>query len=81
MTYKEFITNIECRWMKYKEFITVIEFSEEDGVYYGILRNDRGERIYDLVTWESDDLNGCEKSFRRTVDYYLEWLAELEDKE
>lgn len=81
MTYKEFITNIECRWMKYKELITVIEFSEEDGVYYGILRNDRGERIYDLVTWESDDLNGCEKSFRRTVDYYLEWLAELEDKE
>ena len=67
--------------MIYKGFGTIIEYSEEDGVYYGILRNDRGERIYDLVTWEADNLSDVEKNFHETVDYYLEFLEEIEKDE
>ena len=80
VTNKEFITNIECRWMKYKEFITVIEFSEEDNLFYGVLLNDNGEMLSDLVTWESDDLDGCEKSFHEAVDYYLEFVKVVKNE-
>lgn len=66
--------------MIYKGFGTIIEYSEEDGVYYGILINDRGKRISDLVTWESDDLDGCEKSFNEAVDCYLKFVKAVEDE-
>lgn len=81
MTYKEFITTVECTLMGYKGFKTVIEFSVEDNSFYGALLDENYKLLSDLVTWESDDLEGCEKSFHEAVDCYLEWLAELEDKE
>lgn len=80
MNYKEFITTVECRWMKYKEFITVVEFSEEDNLFYGVLLNDNGAKLLDLVTWESDDLEGCEKSFREAVDCYLEFREAIDNE-
>ena len=74
MTYKKFITEFEFRLMCYKGFKTFVEFSEEDNLFYGVLLDKDGASLRDLVTWESDDLDGCEKSFRRTVDYYLEFV-------
>lgn len=67
--------------MIYKGFGTIIEYSEEDGVYYGILINDRGERISDLVTWEADNLSDVEKEFKEAVDDYLEFLDEYRKDE
>ena len=66
--------------ISYKGFTTVIEFSEEDNVYYGVLLDERGAKLWDLVVWESDDLDGCEKSFHEAVDCYLEFAEAIDNE-
>lgn len=81
MTYKEFMTTVECRTMSYKGFNTDIEFSEEDNLCYGALLDENSVLLSDLVVWESDDLEGCEKSFHEMVDYYLEFRRAIDSED
>lgn len=50
----------------YKGYKGSITYSEEDNVWYGIIKD-----IKDLISYESDTEDGLEYSFRETVDEYL----------
>ena len=52
--------------LKYRNYTTIIEYSEEDKVFYGKI-----EGIKDLVNFESEDLNGIEQAFHDAVDDYV----------
>lgn len=57
--------------MNYKGYTATFEVDEEDGVLHG-----RVAGIRDLVTFESETIEGLEREFRTSVDIYLEWCAE-----
>jgi len=57
--------------MRYKGYTAIFEADEEDGVLHG-----RVADIRDVVTFESETLEGLEREFRTSVDVYLDWCAE-----
>lgn len=57
--------------MNYKGYTAVYEVDDDDGVLHG-----RVAGIRDVVTFESETLEGLEREFRISVDVYLEWCAE-----
>ncbi len=57
--------------MEYKGYAARYEVDDEDGVVHG-----RVAGIRDVVTFESETLEGLEREFRISVDVYLEWCAE-----
>lgn len=58
--------------IEYKGCCTTPEYDEESRCYHGRLIG-----IKDLVTWESDTLEDCEKEFHLAVDDYLCLKAEV----
>ena len=57
--------------MMHKNYTVIVEVGEEDGVLHG-----RVADIRDVVTFESETLEGLEREFRTSVDVYLDWCAE-----
>ena len=57
--------------MNYKGYTATFEVDDEDGVLHG-----RVAGIRDVVTFESETLDGLEREFRTSVDVYLDWCAE-----
>lgn len=53
--------------LEYKNYRSYADYSDEDGVWYGKI-----EDTTDLVSWESETLDGCAKSFAEAVDDYIE---------
>ena len=58
--------------MMYKGYTARYEVDDEDGVLHG-----RVAGIRDVVTFESETLDGLQREFRTSVDVYLDWCAEL----
>lgn len=56
---------------EYRGFRGTIEYSFEDGVHFGIIRD-----IDDLVTYEADTIVNLEKEFHEAVDDYLSFKEE-----
>lgn len=56
-----------CTSLKYNGFYGVYRFSEEDNYYYGKI-----DFIADLVSFESDTVEGVETAFEEAVDDYIE---------
>ncbi len=56
----------------YKGYVGSIEYSVEDKCFHGSLVG-----IQDVVTFESDMIEGLQQAFEASVDDYLEWCAEL----
>ena len=68
---------------EYRGCVGTIEWSEEDGVYYGkvvsgvqVHRID-GQRVKDLILYEADDPSDLQHEFEDAVDDYLQFLEEL----
>ena len=59
--------------LEYKGFITHIKWSEPDKCYYGKIEN-----ITDLVLFEGDTIEDCEKDFYDAVDFYISYQEEDE---
>lgn len=57
--------------MKYKGYEGSVEYSTNNGCFYGKIEN-----IEDLVTYGAQTLEGVEKSFREAVDDYIEFCKE-----
>lgn len=57
--------------MKYKGYEGSVEYSTNNGCFYGKIEN-----IEDLVTYRAQTLEGIEKSFREAVDDYIEFCKE-----
>lgn len=57
--------------MNYKGYTAMFEVDDEDGVLHGRVAN-----IDDIVTFESETLDGLEREFQISVDVYLDWCAE-----
>ena len=51
---------------EYRGYIGSVEYSEEDGVFFGKLIG-----IRDLVSYEGKTLELLEKDYRKAVDFYL----------
>lgn len=57
--------------MNYKGYTAIVELDEEYGVLHGRLAG-----IRDVITFESETLEGLEREFQNSVDSYLDWCAE-----
>ncbi len=53
--------------MKYKNFYASIHYEEETSTFWG-----RIEFIEDIITFESDSLEGLKKEFKEVVEEHLE---------
>ena len=58
--------------LEYKGYYTKVEYSAQDGVLFGKI-----EGIKDLVNFECGRLDDVEQEFRRAVDDYLAFCADL----
>ncbi len=61
--------------LTYKNYIGTVNFSEEDGVFFGKVIG-----ITDSISFEGDSVNSLIEDFHSAVDEYLEFCAE-NDKE
>lgn len=57
---------------EYKGYRTIPKISILDGVFYGKIA-----AIKDLVTWQSDTVEGITKEFHSCVDDYLDFCKEI----
>ncbi|HET7463649.1 MAG TPA: type II toxin-antitoxin system HicB family antitoxin [Longimicrobium sp.] len=57
--------------MNYKGYTAIVEIDEDDGVLHGRLAG-----IRDVITFESETIEGLEREFQTSVDLYLDWCAE-----
>lgn len=62
--------------MEYEGCFSTPEYDEESECYHGHL-----EGVKDLVTWEAETLEECEKEFHLAVDDYLCFKAEVLNEE
>ena len=53
--------------LKYKDFIGTVNFSAEDGVFYGKI-----EGIKSMVSFEGETVHDLEEDFKNAVDDYIE---------
>lgn len=58
--------------MTYKGYSARPRYSAEDGIYFGKLLG-----INDLVTFESENVEGLEEEFHKAVDDYLAFCEEI----
>ena len=61
--------------LEYKGFTTHIKWSEPDKCYYGKIEN-----ISDLVLFEGETIEECEKDFYDAVDDYIDFCKEIGDE-
>ena len=59
--------------LEYRGFMGSIEYSEEDGLFYGKVQNTE-----DLIAYHGEDIVALEQSFKDTVDDYLEFNAAMQ---
>ncbi len=57
--------------LTYKNYIGTVNFSEEDGVFFGKVIG-----ITDSISFEGDSVNSLIEDFHSAVDEYLEFCAE-----
>ena len=60
------------QFVEYKGYVGSIEYSIEDGVYYGSLLN-----IKDFVNYEGDNIEELYEYYHEAVDDYIEFKKEL----
>ena len=58
--------------LKYNGFVGSIEYSKEDGLFFGKVQD-----IRSLVSYEGQTIEELEKDFREAVDDFLEMCEEL----
>lgn len=61
--------------MKYKGYQAIVEFSEEDNVFFGKIAF-----LSDLVTFEGTSVQMLEENFHKSVDDYLETCEKIGKK-
>lgn len=61
---------------EYRGYVGSVEYSEEDGVFFGKLIG-----IRDLVSYEGETLELLEKDYREAVDFYLANAKNSENSE
>ena len=62
-------------YLTYKEYIGTVDFSAEDGVFYGKVHG-----INDLINFEGTSVKELQQGFEEAVDDYLETCSELGKK-
>ena len=66
---------MENNKLEYKGFTTHIKWSEPDKCYYGKI-----ETISDLVLFEGETVEECEKDFYDAVNDYIDFCKEIGDE-
>jgi predicted HicB family RNase H-like nuclease len=62
-------------YLHYKDYIGSVEFSEEDGVFFGKVIG-----IKSLISYEGDSVATITQDFRDAIDEYLESCLEYGDE-
>jgi len=62
------MTNI----LRYKDYIGTVNFSEEDGVFFGSVFG-----ITDSISFEGDSVQSLKEDFHNAIDEYLEFCKEV----
>jgi len=57
--------------MEYKGYVGTVEFDEEAEIFHGEVIN-----LKDIITFQSDSVEGLKKEFRDSVDDYLEFCGD-----
>lgn len=60
------------KFVEYKGYIGSIEYSLQDNIFYGSLRN-----IKDFVNYHADNIIDLEKQYHNAVDDYIEFKKEI----
>jgi len=60
------------QFIEYKGYVGSIEYSDEDGVYFGQLLN-----IKDMIAYDGSSVEELYEYYRKAVDDYLILLEEL----
>jgi len=53
--------------LSYKGYTAIIQYSNEDKVYFGKLEN-----MNDIITFETQNIEDMELTFKNTVDTYIQ---------
>ncbi len=61
--------------MEYKGFIGTVEFDDEAETFHGEVIN-----LKDIITFQSDSVEGLKKEFRESIDDYLEFCRERNEE-
>lgn len=59
----------------YRGYTGNVRYSQDDGCYYGIVRNIKG-----LVTYEGVTLEELEKDYQEVIDDYVAYLENLQQQ-
>lgn len=61
--------------MEYKGYIGIVQFDEEAEIFHGEVMN-----LKDVITFQSDSVEGLKREFRESVDDYLEFCSERNEE-
>lgn len=61
--------------MEYKGYVGTVRFDDEAEMFYGEVAD-----LRDVVTFQSDSVEGLKKEFRDSVDDYLDFCSERGEK-
>ena len=61
--------------MEYKGYFGAIEFDEEAEIFHGEVIN-----LKDVITFQSDSVEGLKREFHESVDDYLEFCRERDEE-
>jgi len=61
--------------MEYKGYIGTVQFDEEAEIFHGEVIN-----LKDVITFQSDSVEGLKREFRESVDDYLDFCRERNEK-
>jgi len=61
--------------MEYKGYIGAVQFDEEAELFHGEVIN-----LKDVITFQSDSVEGLKREFQQSVDDYLEFCQERDEE-
>ena len=61
--------------MEYKGYVATVEFDEEAEIFHGEVVD-----LKDVITFQSDSVDGLKKEFQGSIDDYLDFCREREEE-
>ena len=61
--------------MEYKGYIGKVEYDYDEKLFHGDVIG-----LKDTITFQGTNADEVEREFRKSIDVYLEWCGELDDK-
>ena len=69
---KPIIWGCEMKLLKYKDYIGSVEYSKEEGMYFGTIQG-----IKPIVLYDGKTIEELEETFRESVDDFIGYYLEI----